>query len=335
MLVAPDAFKGTLRSPEVAAALGRGLEAGGRRVDLCPVADGGEGTLEVLLPALGGEAAGATVADPLGRPVRAGYGLLEDGSLAVVETAAASGLGLVAEDERDAEAADTRGTGELIVAAVRAGAEVVCVAVGGSATTDGGRGALAAIAEAGGLRGATVVVLCDVRTPWERAAAVYGPQKGADPAAVHRLSRRLDELAAQLPRDPRGVPGTGAAGGLAGGLWAVHGAILEPGAAWILDHLDFDRRLRAAGAVVTGEGRLDASTLEGKAVAEIASRARRAGVPCSAVGGQNALGPDEVRALGLAEILEAGTPAALEAAGRTLAARSWCSRGRRGAEDRP
>lgn len=320
VLVAPDAFKGTLRSPEVAAALGRGLEAGGP-VDLCPVADGGEGTLEVLLPALGGETAGATVADPLGRPVRAGFGLLEDGALAVVETAAASGLGLVAPAERDAERADTRGTGELIVAAVATGAEVVCVAVGGSATTDGGRGALDALADAGGLRGATLVVLCDVRTPWERAAEVYGPQKGADPAAVARLARRLERLAEELPRDPRGVPGTGAAGGLAGGLWAVHGAVLEPGAAWILDRLDFDVRLRAARAVITGEGRLDASTLEGKAVAEVATRARQASVPCHAVGGQNALDRFDARVLGLGEILEAGTPAALEAAGRTLADR--------------
>ncbi len=318
MLVAPDAFKGTLRSPEVAAALGRGLEAGGRPVDLCPLADGGEGTLEVLLPALGGETAGATVADPLGRPVHAGFGLLEDGALAVVETAAASGLGLVAPEERDAERADTRGTGELILAAVAAGAEVICVAVGGSATTDGGRGALDAIAGAGGLRGAALVVLCDVRTPWERAAEVYGPQKGADPAAVGRLAQRLDRLAGELPRDPRGIPGTGAAGGLAGGLWAVHGAVLEPGAAWILDRLDFDVRLRAARAVVTGEGRLDASTLEGKAVAEVATRARQAGVACHAVAGQNALVPSAARVLDLGEILEAGTPAALEAAGRTL-----------------
>src|SRR3954453_9964829 len=130
--------------------------------------------------------------------------------------AAASGLGLVAEDERDAWAASTAGTGELIAAAVEAGAQVVLVAVGGAATTDGGAGAVAAIEERGGLRGARIVVLTDVRTPFERAPAVFGPQKGADPAMVERLEARLDELArrsaAEHGRDPRGVPGTGAAG---------------------------------------------------------------------------------------------------------------------------
>src|SRR4051812_18543681 len=138
VLVAPDSFKGTFRATQVAAAIGRGLErAGLMPPDLCPVADGGEGTLEVLLTALGGETAAAEVRDPLGRPVRAGFGLLEDGGTAVVEMAAASGLGLVAEAERDPWAASTYGTGELIRAAVQAGAAVVLVAVGGSATTDG------------------------------------------------------------------------------------------------------------------------------------------------------------------------------------------------------
>ena len=238
--------------------------------DLCPVADGGEGTMEVLLTALGGETAGARVHDPLGREVDAGFALIEDGGTAIVEVAQASGLGLVAEDERDAEAASTAGTGELIMAAVAAGAAEVLVAAGGSATTDGGAGAIAAIEEAGGLGGARLVVLCDVRTPFERAAEVFGPQKGADAATVARLTRRLRDRAAKLPRDPRGVPMTGAAGGLAGGLWAAFGAALEPGAAFVLDALGFDARMRAARAVVTGEGRLDEQTLEGKAVGEVA-----------------------------------------------------------------
>ncbi|MDP9384701.1 MAG: glycerate kinase, partial [Actinomycetota bacterium] len=164
VLVAPDSFKGTFRASEVAAAIGRGLErAGLMPPDLCPVADGGEGTTDALLPALGGETAAARVHDPLGRELEAGFALLEGGGVALVETAAASGLGLVAESERDAEAASTYGTGELICAAVEAGAEVVLVAVGGSATTDGGAGALEAIEERGGLRGARLVVLCDVR----------------------------------------------------------------------------------------------------------------------------------------------------------------------------
>src|SRR5919107_2468423 len=197
VLVAPDSFKGTFRAAEVAGAIGRGLErAGLMPPDLCPLADGGEGTMEALLLALGGELVTAEVHDPLGRPLRAQLALVEDGATAALEMAAASGLGLVAEPERDAWAASTYGTGELICAAVEAGAQVVLVGVGGSATTDGGAGALEAIAEHGGLGGARIVVLCDVRTPWERAAAVFSPQKGADAATVARLERRLHELAA-------------------------------------------------------------------------------------------------------------------------------------------
>jgi glycerate kinase len=238
VLVAPDSFKGTMRASEVAGAIGRGLErAGLMPPDLCPVADGGEGTLDALLPGLGGEVVAADVHDPLGRPLRAAFGLVEGGGTAIVEMAAASGLNLVAEYERDAWAASTYGTGELIAAAVDAGAQVVLVAVGGSATTDGGAGALEAIAEAGGLRGARLVVLCDVRVPFERAPGVFGPQKGADPEMVIRLEERLDALAATWPRDPRGVPMTGGAGGLSGGLWAALDAAIEPGAPWVLDAL--------------------------------------------------------------------------------------------------
>src|SRR3954469_7105998 len=154
VLVAPDSFKGTFSAAKVAGAVGRGLErAGLMPPDLCPVADGGEGTLDALLTRLGGEYVPADATDPLGRPVRTGFALLEDGGTALVEMAAASGLGLVAEEERDARAASTRGTGELIAAAVAAGARVVLVAVGGSATTDGGAGALEAIEKAGGLGG--------------------------------------------------------------------------------------------------------------------------------------------------------------------------------------
>ena len=318
VLVAPDSFKGTFRAPEVAAAIGRGLERAGFQADLAPSADGGDGTLEVLLLALGGETAAAEVHDPLGRPTTAGFGLLAGGGGAIVEMASASGLTLVAEDERDAEAASTYGTGELIVAAVEAGAEVVFVSVGGSATTDGGAGALQAIAEAGGLRGAKLVVLSDVRTPFEQAATVYGPQKGADAAAVRRLTKRLHELAEGFARDPRTRPMTGAAGGLAGGLWAELGAELVPGAAFVLDALGFDARLREAGAVVTGEGRLDEQTLQGKVVGEVAIRARQRGAPCHAIVGGSELDRFGRRLLDIDSVTEATTLEAIEEAALAL-----------------
>src|SRR5829696_5777306 len=319
VLVAPDSFKGTFRASEVAAAIGRGLErAGLMPPDLCPLADGGEGTMEALLLALGGETVGMEVQDPLGRPVQAQFALVEDRGTAVLEMASASGLGLVAASDRDAWAASTYGTGQLIRGAVEAGAQVVLVGVGGSATTDGGAGAIAAIEEGGGVDGARIVVLCDVRTPFERAPAVYGPQKGADPAMVARLEARLDERAAELPRAPRGVPMSGAAGGLSGGLWAAFGAALEPGAPFVLDALDFDRRMRASRAVVTGEGKLDEQTLEGKLVGEIGTRARQAGVPLHAIVGTDRLDPFGKRIIDLQVVQEATDLDEIAAAGETL-----------------
>jgi glycerate kinase len=318
--VAPDSFKGTFAAPAVAAAIGRGLErAGFPPPDLCPVADGGEGTMAALLTTLGGETGGVEVSDPLGRPLQAGFGLIEDGATAIVEVAEASGLARVAEGERDAEAASSRGTGELIAAAVAAGAQVVLVAAGGSATTDGGLGAIDAIDEAGGLNGARLVVLCDVRTPFEQAARVFAPQKGADAAAVKRLARRLEQLPAGWPRDPRGMAMTGAAGGLAGGLWAALGAVLEPGAPFVLDALDYDARMRAAAAVIVGEGRLDETSLHGKALGEAATRARQSGVPCFAIVGANALDLFEARILDLQRVVEAPTLKRMETAAASLA----------------
>jgi glycerate kinase len=316
-LVAPDSFKGTLTAAEVAAAVAAGLRDGGREAVELPVADGGEGTMDALLAALGGERRTATVADPLGRPVEAEYALIDGGRRAVVEMARASGLGLVAEDERDAFAASTRGTGELIAAAAEAGAEEVIVTAGGSGTTDGGAGALAALDESGARPKLTVV--CDVRTPWEQAPSVFGPQKGADPGTVRRLERRLARLAKAAPRDPRGVPMTGAAGGLAGGLWAHRGAALVPGAAYVLDAIGFDDHMRAARFVVTGEGRIDRQTLAGKIVFEVATRCRQAGVACHAVVGRDELEPFEARLIDLSTVTEAGTTRKLRAAGRRLA----------------
>ena len=162
------------------------------------------------------------------------------------------------------------------------------------------------------------MVLCDVRTPFERAAEVFAPQKGADPATVQKLSRRLRDRARRLPRDPRGMAMTGAAGGLAGGLWAALGARLEPGAAFVLDALGFDARLRAARAVIAGEGKLDPQSMEGKAVGEVCVRARQAGVPAHAIVGTRALDDFEARILDLQTIDEATGLDAIEAAARRL-----------------
>ncbi len=317
VLVAPDSFKGTFSATEVAAAIGRGLEKAGRPVDLCPVADGGEGTLDALAAGLGAQRRQASVTDPLGREIEAEFGLA--GDVALVDTAAASGLSLVAEADRDAFAASTAGTGELIAAAVSAGARTVYLGVGGSATTDGGAGAIKAIEHAGGLDGARLVVLCDVRTAFEDAARVFGPQKGAGLEDVKRLTARLNAMARRFERDPRGVPMTGAAGGLSGGLWAAFRAELVPGAAFVLDEVGFDARMRAARAVVTGEGKLDMQSLVGKVVFEVATRARQSGVPCHAVVGSRELDSMGARILDLDRVIEASTLSELEAAGRELA----------------
>jgi glycerate kinase len=316
VLVAPDSFKGTFSAREVATAIAQGLQRAGFPVDSCPVADGGEGTREALTEALGGETVPSRVSDPLGRPIEAEFTL--SGSVAIVDTAAASGLGLVAEAERDAVAATTAGTGELIVAAVRAGATTVYLGVGGSATTDGGAGAITAIKRGGGLNAARLVVLCDVRTAFEDAARVFAPQKGAGEAEVKRLSARLGALARRLDRDPRGIPMTGAAGGLSGGLWAAFGAELVPGAGFVLDAIKFDARMRRARAVVTGEGKLDRQSLAGKAVSEVATRARQAGVPCHAIVGTCQLDTFGPRMLDLDTVFEASTLEELEAAAQQL-----------------
>jgi glycerate kinase len=295
----------------------------GRPATLLPVADGGDGTAEVVRRALGGRRVEADVGDALGRSQRAGFALLADGR-AVVDVAEASGLGALRDQERDPLGATSRGTGELIAAAVEAGAREVLVAAGGSATTDAGAGILSALADAGVAPALTVI--CDVQTPFERAPAVFGPQKGAGPEEVALLERRLDAFARAAPRDPRGVPMTGAAGGLAGGLWAHLGARLVPGAAFVLDLLDFDAHLRGACLVITGEGRIDDQTAQGKAVAEVAERAGHAGVPCVVVAGRDELDAAGAAELGIVAIAEAHDPAEMEAAGAALVAahaRTW------------
>ena len=292
----------------------------GSTPDLCPAADGGEGTAEVLLDALGGERRKAAAHDPLGRPIEAAYALLRDGTEAVVEVAAASGLSLVDEHDRDPERASSAGTGELILAAAAAGAERILVAAGGSATTDGGRGAIDAIEAAGGLGDAHLEVLCDTSVPFERAAEVFAAQKGASPDQVERLTSKLTAEAGALSRDPRGRGMTGAAGGLSGGLWAAFGAHLVPGAALVLGVVGFDRRLEEADAVITGEGRLDGQSRAGKLTGEIARRCRGAQVPCHLIAGEIALGPKDEAWFGFATLASAGSADSISGAAERIAA---------------
>jgi len=204
----------------------------------------------------------------------------------------------------------------VIVAAVEAGAKEVLLTVGGSATMDGGAGAIEALDSAG--VDPKLEVLCDVRTPFEEAPRVFGPQKGADKRMIGRLEKRLDKFAAAAPRDPRGVPMTGAAGALSGGLYAYRRAKLVPGAAYVLDTLGFDELMRASRAVVTGEGRLDEQTLAGKAVGEVATRCRQAGVWCHAVVGEKALDEFAIRLLDFASVSEAGSIKQLRHVGYSL-----------------
>jgi len=236
-----------------------------------PLADGGEGTLE----ALGGANRSSTVSGPLGAPVEAGWRL--GGRDAVVEMARASGLALV--EKNDPVAATTRGTGELIAAALAAGAERIVVAVGGSATTDGGLGAVEALGWEPFRR--TVEVACDVRTLFLDAARVFGPQKGADPAQVDELSERLVHLADrygdELGIDVTTLPGGGAAGGLAGGLAAL-GAVIRPGFELVAERTGLEQAIRDADLVLTGEGLVDATSFAGKVVGGVIELAPRAAI---------------------------------------------------------
>lgn len=263
----PDKFRGSLRAAQAAAAIARGLERGGfDDVVQLPMADGGEGTLDALLEGLGGSLRTAEVTGPSGNQVQAQWGVLP-GGIAVIEMARASGHAVV-QGINDPLKATSRGTGELIAHAIRSGCKRVIVGVGGSATTDGGLAALEALRWTFG--GIGVTVACDVNTRFLDAARVYGPQKGASPAQVALLSRRLEMVAGvfldRMGVDVTVIEGSGAAGGLAGGLAAI-GASVEPGFDVIANAVGFDDALDIdCDLLVTGEGKLDASSLQGKVV---------------------------------------------------------------------
>jgi glycerate 2-kinase len=270
LVAAPDKFRGTASAAAVAAAAGRAARAAGWAVDEVPLADGGEGLLDVV----GGEPRSTVVTGPLGEPVAAAWRVI--GPTAVIEMARAAGRSLVPHPTGDdALRATTRGVGELVLAAVDEGVRRIVVGVGGSATTDGGLGAVDAIGSPDAIAGVELVVAADVRTRFEDAATVFGPQKGASSADVRRLGQRLADVAARY-REHFGVDvsrfdGAGAGGGLAGGLAAIGGTVV-PGFDVVADVVGLDRRLAGATVVMTGEGRFDRSSLDGKVTGAVVDR---------------------------------------------------------------
>ena len=277
-LLCPASLKGVLSARNAAAALARGVRAAGGYAAELPIADGGEGTADVLFSALGGSWHEAVVSDPLGKAHPARWLVLPDGR-AVVEAAAAIGLPLLAREERDPLVASSRGLGELIGAALREKPAALLVGLGVSATVDGGAG-LREVVRALPL---PTTVLCDVRTTLQEAARLYGPQKGATPEMVHLLEQRLASMEEIAPY--ASVPGAGAAGGLGAALAAL-GAKLVQGAPTVLDLVGFDGRLAGCDLAVTGEGQVDRTTAEGKAPGVVAMRCAAAGVRCVVFGGR-------------------------------------------------
>lgn len=332
VLLAPDSFKGSADARTVAEALARGIATTAPGVDavVLPVADGGEGTLDAALAA-GWERVPATVTGPTGAPAAAAWA--RHGDTAVVELAAASGLGLLPGGVLAPLAAGSHGTGELLAAALDSGVRRVVLGVGGSACTDGGSGLLVALGArvrdaagadvgpgGGGLAAAAtvdltgldprwrdveVVLAADVDNPLtgpQGAAAVYGPQKGATPEQVAALDAALGGWGALVDPAAVDLPGAGAAGGVGFAALAVLGATRRPGIDVVLELVGFTTALRDADVVVTGEGSVDAQTLRGKAPAGVAAAARAAGVPVVVVCGRCEVGPAELAAAGVVAV---------------------------------
>lgn len=284
ILVAADKFRGTATAAEVADAVTAGARlAGDHQVERVAMSDGGEGFLDVM----GGANRTTTVSGPLGDPVEAGWYF--DGRRAVIESARASGLSVVGgAEENDAISASTYGTGELIAAALDAGAKQVVVGIGGSATTDGGLGALRALYPAR-LLGIDLVVACDVRIGFVEAAPRFAAQKGASDAQVEMLRRRLERLAdvyfEEHGVEVREMEGAGSGGGLAGGLACLGGRIVS-GFDYVVEALDLDERIAAVDLVVTGEGFLDAESFDGKVVGGVVELAAECETPVLVIAGE-------------------------------------------------
>lgn len=285
-VIACDSYKGCLPSSEVAEAVAEGIRAVHPECETVSlaVADGGEGTVDALMTSLGGRFAHAVVSDPLGRPVDAAYGIA--GDLAVIESAAACGLTLLREEERNPLLTTTRGLGELILAAVDEGCRRFLIGLGGSATNDGGMGMIGTEGFLKKTKGLEFGVACDVDTPFigpSGASRVFAPQKGASAADVEILEGRMEEYAAKILKetgvDVREMPGSGAAGGLGGAFRAYLGAELKRGVDLVLDSVGFDSAIDGADLVITGEGCSDFQTLKGKTPSGVLERASRAGIP--------------------------------------------------------
>lgn len=335
ILIAIDSFKDALSAPEACRAVRRGLLLARPEVDcrLFPMADGGEGTAEILAWHLAGDRVGCTVSGPLGRPVGAEYFLAENGAVAFIEMAGASGLQLLSAGDRDPLKTSTSGTGELVLDAVGRGAKKILLGIGGSATNDAGMGMAAALGwrflskkgealEPVGenleaveeivppvgapLAQAVVEVLCDVTNPLfgpDGAAYVYARQKGADDAAIERLDAGLrhfsKKLEAHFGQNFAQIPGAGAAGGLGAGAMAFLGAALRPGIEVVTELVGFEEVLKHVDLVITGEGKLDGQTLHGKLIHGICKKAAQHGVPVIAFCGTLEAPPEMVSAMGL------------------------------------
>jgi glycerate kinase len=322
VVVAPDSFKGSLSATQVAQAIGAGVlrAVPDAELVLVPLADGGEGTVDAFVTAVGGQIVAVSATDPLGERVESFVGLLDDGETAIVEMAAASGLPLVPDDKRNPMLTTSYGTGELIKAALDLGCRKLILGIGGSATNDGGVGMVQSLGgsfrdEAGAevgfggkelarvrsidasnldprLHTTSITVACDVENPLtgpNGASAIFGPQKGATPEMVETLDAGLRNLAEVIRRgvgtDIETTPGSGAAGGMGGAALAFLGAKLKPGIEIILAAARFDEKLNGASLVITGEGRVDAQTLQGKVVNGVLRDARAHGVPVVVLAG--------------------------------------------------
>lgn len=336
VVIAPQSFKGSISALNAAKAMEEGVRRVVSDVEtvLVPVADGGDGTLDTLVEATDGEIRSATVTGPIGKPVMAEWGALGDGKTAMIEMARTSGLALLSLDERDPLRATTFGLGEVIREALNAGFRSFIVGIGGSATNDAGAGMAQALGvrlldEAGNdlppggaaLAGlhridtsalderaveAQFSVACDVSNPLtgpEGASAVYGPQKGATPELVEQLDAALKNFARVVERDIgtsiNDVPGSGAAGGLGGGMMAFLDGSLRAGVDIVLDQVDLDDKLERADLVITGEGQLDFQTVYSKAPIGVTWRARERGIPVVAISGSLGQGFEDVHAEGI------------------------------------